>query len=369
MNQRLSSLDIFRGITLFGMILVNTPGNGDYSYGPLRHADWHGFTPTDLVFPSFLFMVGMAMYLSFKKFNFTLSPDLRNKILKRTALLFLVNYFIFYFPFLDFSLSNLRILNVLPRIALSYCIVSFIVLSNKRSSRLWVINWSILLAYWLIMYLFGDSGDPYSLTGNAARKLDLLVIGENHLYHGEGIAFDPEGILSTLPALSTCLFGYMTMEYIDINQEKSHKILNRLMAWGMFLFLLAQIWHFAFPINKKLWTSSFVINCVGLDLMLIGLLYWWVDIKGRNFGKDFFKVFGMNSILAYGVSEILIIQLYNWRIADGDGYLNFPSWTYWNIFQPVFGYSFGSLVSAISYVMICWGICYIFYKRKIFLKL
>lgn len=369
MNQRLSSLDIFRGITLFCMILVNTPGNGDYSYGPLKHAKWDGFTPTDLVFPSFLFMVGMAMFMSFKKFNFTLSPDLRNKILKRTALLFLVNYFIFYFPFLDFSLSHLRILNVLPRIALSYCIVSFIVLINKKSSRLWVINGGILLAYWLIMYIFGDSGDPFSLSGNAVRKLDLFLFGPDHLYHGDGIAFDPEGLLSTLPALATCLFGYQTMEFIDYNKEKPHKILNRLLAWGIFLFFIAQIWNLAFPINKKLWTSSFVLNCVGLDLIIIGLLYWWIDIKGKNYTKDFFKVFGMNSILAYGISEILIIQLYKIQLSDGDGTLNFPAWTYWNIFQPVFGYSFGSLISAITYVMVCWIICYFFYKRKIFLKL
>lgn len=366
MIQRLSSLDIFRGITLFAMILVNTPGNGDYAYAPLKHAHWHGFTPTDLVFPSFLFMVGMAMYLSFKKFDFNLNPALRNKIIKRTALLFLVNYFIFYFPFIDFSISHLRILNVLPRIALSFCIVSFIVLTQK-SNRLWIINIGILLAYWSIMYFFGDAGDPYSLTGNAERKLDLLVFGPDHLYHGEGIAFDPEGILSTLPALSTCLSGFLTMRYIESNKETPNKILNNLLFYGFILLVLAQIWNLGFPINKKLWTSSFVINCVGWDLILIGLLYWWIDIKGKTFGNTFFKVFGMNSILAYGVSEILIIQLEKINVGNGD--ISIPSWTYWNIFQPVFGNSFGSLVSSITYIMICWTICYLFYRKKIFLKL
>jgi len=154
MKTRFLSLDILRGITLACMILVNTSGNGDFTYGPLKHAKWHGFTPTDLVFPTFLFMVGVAMRFSFKSFNYSLTPRVRTKIIRRTLLLFLINYLIFYFPFIDFSFEKLRFLNVLPRIALSYCAVSFITLSVPTN---WLtrINILILLGYWAIMYTFG----------------------------------------------------------------------------------------------------------------------------------------------------------------------------------------------------------------------
>ncbi len=367
MKSRFLSLDILRGITLAAMILVNTSGNGTYTYGPLKHADWHGFTPTDLVFPTFLFMVGVAMRFSFKAFNYTLSPSVRIKIVKRTLLLFVINYIIFYIPFLDFTWENLRYLNVLPRIALSYCAISFITLSVPKH---WLtpINISILLVYWVILTVFGDSGAAYELGSNAVRKLDLLLFGPTHLYHGDGIPFDPEGFLSTLPALSTCLFGYQVSLFLEKQRDAQKPALISLLVWGIGLITLALLWNQSFPINKKLWTSSFVLLCAGIDFILIGALNWWIEVKERNFANTFFLVFGTNSILAYAISEVLTIQMSNVQIQEGSGTTSLSNWLYWHIFEPVFGKFNGSLAYAICFVLVCWSLCYFCYKRKWFLK-
>ena len=367
MKSRFLSLDILRGITLAAMILVNTSGNGTYTYGPLKHADWHGFTPTDLVFPTFLFMVGVAMRFSFKAFNYTLSPSVRIKIVKRTLLLFVINYIIFYIPFLDFTWENLRYLNVLPRIALSYCAISFITLSVPKH---WLtpINISILLVYWVILTVFGDSGAAYELGSNAVRKLDLLLFGPTHLYHGDGIPFDPEGFLSTLPALSTCLFGYQVSLFLEKQRDAQKPALISLLVWGIGLITLALLWNQSFPINKKLWTSSFVLLCAGIDFILIGALNWWIEVKERNFANTFFLVFGTNSILAYAISEVLTIQMSNVQIQEGSGTTSLSNWLYWHIFEPVFGKFNGSLAYAICFILVCWSLCYFCYKRKWFLK-
>ena len=368
MKTRFLSLDILRGITLAGMILVNNNGNGDFTYWPLSHAVWNGFTPTDLVFPSFLFMVGVAMRFSFKAFNYELTPSVRNKILKRTLYLFLINYFVFYFPFTDFSFEKLRFLNVLPRIALSYCAVSFITLQVPSKWLTWI-NAGILLSFWGILYAFGDAGLWMDISHNAVRKLDLFIFGESHLYHGNlvngvRIAFDPEGFLSTLPAISTCLFGYQVSLYLENQAKESKSALTGLLGWGAALIVLAVIWDQAFPINKKLWTSSFVLLCAGIDFILIGLLNWWIETKKRHFGNTFFLVLGTNSILAYGISEIIAIQLGKYQIQGQSG----SDWLYWHLFEPIFGKYNGSLAYAISFVLVCWGVCWVFWRKKWFLK-
>ncbi len=367
MKSRFLSLDILRGITLAAMILVNTSGNGDYTYGLLKHAKWHGWTPTDLVFPTFLFMVGVAMRFSFKSFNYTLTPSVRNKILKRTLYLFFINYLIFYFPFIDFTWEKMRFLNVLPRIAISYCIISFITL--KFSSH-WLtrINIGFLLSYWFILLLFGEHGAAFELGTNAVRKLDLFLLGATHLYQGNGIPFDPEGFLSTLPALSTCLFGYQVSLYLEKQRAIGKPALSNLLVYGFILILLALIWNMSFPINKKLWSSSFVLLCAGIDFILIGILNWWIEVKEKHFANTFFLVFGTNSILAYAISEVLAIQLDKIKIPEGDGTTPASNWIYWHVYDPIFGKFNGSLAYAISFVLVCWIICYVFYRKKWFLK-
>jgi len=368
MKNRILSLDIFRGLTIFGMILVNNNGNGEYSYAPLLHAKWHGFTPTDLVFPSFLFIVGVAIRQAFKNFDFQLTPSLRNKIIKRTLLIFLVNYIIFYFPFTNFDIHKLRYLNVLPRIALSYCFVSFLILKTP-SKYLTYINVGILVVYWFILWMFGDPGVPYELASNAIGKLDIFLFGPNHLYHGNGIPFDPEGLLSTLPALSTCLFGYQVALFLDEKKDKKEDVLLNLWIWGILLIMLALAWNSVFPINKKIWSSSFVLLCAGLDMLLLGTIFHLVDVKGKSLWNEFFLVFGKNAILAYAFSEVLAIQMGHFMLPSGDSEINSSDWLYWHVFEPLFGKYNGSLAYAISFVLVCWSFCWVFYKRKVFLKL
>lgn len=362
MKTRYLSLDIFRGITIAGMILVNTSGNGDYTYGPLKHAHWHGFTPTDLVFPSFMFIIGVAMRFSLAPFNYTLTPALRNKILKRTFMLFLISYLIHNFPYVDFSLAHMRIPGVLQRLALGYMFTSFIVLTLPKKYFIYI-TIGLLLGYWLIMNIFGN----YDETTNAVLYLDRWLLGENHLYGGQGFPFDPEGTLSTMPAVASTLLGYLVGIGIQEAKDKM-KLVFQLAVWGLILVVLALIWNIEFPINKKLWTSSFVLLCAGLDMIILAPLIWIIDIKGKTNWTYFFKVFGMNSIAAYAISELLAIIMYNIPMPEGDAKTDLVGWSYWHIFQPVFGYYNGALAFAIAFVLLCWLPIWIMYKKGIFWK-
>lgn len=362
MKNRYLSLDIFRGITIAGMILVNTSGNGDYTYAMLHHAHWHGFTPTDLVFPSFMFIIGVAMRFSFAPFNYTLTPDLRNKILKRAALLFIISYLIHNFPYTNFSLSHLRILGVLQRLAIGFAATAFITLTVPRKYLIYIAI-GLLLSFWLIMAMFGN----YDETTNAVLYFDRWLLGEKHLWNGQGFPFDPEGALSSLPAVASTLIGYIVG--IGIQEAKDKKALViKMVAWGFALVIISLIWHMGFPINKKLWTSSFVLLCAGLDMIILAPLILIIDIKGKTNWTYFFKVFGMNSIAAYTISELLAISLYAIPMADGDAKTSLFSWIYWHVFQPVFGYYNGSLAFAIAFVLVCWLPLWLMYKKGVFWK-
>jgi predicted acyltransferase len=362
MKQRYLSLDIFRGITIAGMILVNTSGNGEYTYSPLKHANWHGFTPTDLVFPSFMFIIGVAMRFSFAPINYVYSTDIRNKILKRAGLLFIIAYLIHNFPYIHFDIAHLRILGVLQRLALGFAFTAFITLLFDKKWYL-PITIGLLLGFWLIMYMFGD----YDETTNAVLKFDRWLMGENHLWNGQGFPFDPEGALSTISAIASTMIGYLVGIEIQKAVDKS-KLILKLLSWGIGFVIIALIWNLGFPINKKLWTSSFVMLCAGLDMLILAPLIWIIDVKGKTNWTYFFKVFGMNSIMAYAISEVLAIGLNSINVKNGSGEMNLFSWIYWHVFQPVFGHYNGALAFAIAFVVICWIPLWIMYKKSVFLK-
>ncbi len=362
MKNRYLSLDIFRGITIAGMILVNTSGNGEYTYAPLKHAHWHGFTPTDLVFPSFMFIIGVAMRFSLAPSGYVLTADLRNKILKRAGLLFLIAYLIHNFPYTDFSFATMRIPGVLQRLAIGFAFTAFIVLLLPRKLFIYI-TIGLLLGYWLILWAFGN----YDETTNAVLYLDRFLLGEKHLYGGQGFPFDPEGILSSLPAVASTLIGYLVGIGIQEAKEKKN-LVAKLAIWGIGLIIIALIWNTAFPINKKLWTSSFVLLCAGLDMVIIAPLIWIIDIKNKTNWTYFFKVFGMNSIAAYAISELLAIGWGSISVSEGSATTSFSNWLYWHIFQPVFGNYNGALAYAIAFVLICWLPLWWMYKKGIFWK-
>ncbi|QEC67861.1 DUF5009 domain-containing protein [Panacibacter ginsenosidivorans] len=369
-NQRFTALDVFRGMTICFMIIVNTPGNGETTFAPLQHAKWNGFTPTDLVFPSFMFAVGNAMSFVMSKWGNMSTGAVMGKIFKRTIIIFLLGYLMYWFPFVRQNdagniilapIANTRIFGVLQRIALGYCAASLLVYFLKPRTVI-IISVAILLLYWPVMLLFGDAADPLSLHGNAVLKLDTWLIGENHLYRGEGFPFDPEGLLSTFPSIVNVVAGYFVGRYLQ-KKGNTFEGLAKLLMTGFVLFIIAYWWNLGFPINKKLWTSSFVLNTVGLDCMILACIIYFVDFLGKTKGVYFFQVFGRNPLFIYLLSELTVIIL--WIIPVGD--LSLFQWIYQNIFAHAGAY-IGSFLFAVTYMLFCWSIGYILDKKKIYVR-
>lgn len=369
-QSRYLALDVFRGMTICFMIIVNSPGSWDIAYGPLLHAPWHGFTPTDLVFPSFLFAVGNAMAFVMHKFENQPNSVFWKKTIKRTFLIFLFGYLMYWFPFfreaeaggLNFSeirpWSTTRIPGVLQRIALCYFFASIILHFGSKKFAVWFSVFA-LLAYWIISYLFGD----YTMTGNAGLKLDLLLFGEGHLYHGEGVAFDPEGLLSTLPAIVNVIAGYFAGDFIRRNGN-TYETISKLMIAGSVLIFVALTWDMAFPINKKLWTSSFVLLTVGLDLLILPVLIYIIEIYHSQKWTYFFVVFGRNPLFIYLLSEVLLISLY--IIPAGDKRV--PQWLNDDVFGSFASPVNASFLFAFFFMLTNWIVGYFLDKKKIYVK-
>ena len=370
--QRFLALDIFRGMTVCFMIIVNTPGNGATTYAPLLHAAWNGFTTTDLVFPSFLFAVGNAMSFVSQKWHHLSQSQVLGKIFKRTFLIFLLGFLMYWFPFVHYDareqlvgnpIINTRIMGVLQRIALAYCFASLMVYYLKPI-RILTISLVLLLVYWLILLTMGDPADPYNMLSNAGTRLDLFLLGSNHLYHGEGVAFDPEGILSTLPAIVNVSFGFLAGKWIQ-RKGNTYEGLTKLLLVGILLIAIALAWDPFFPINKKLWTGSFVLLTVGIDcIILAGLIYITDFLQWRKWSY-FFEVFGRNPLFIYLLSEIAAILM--WFIPVGETRQPLYTWIYQHSFVYAGPYA-GSFLFAIFFMLFCWLIGYMLDRRKIYVR-
>jgi len=362
-SARLMSLDVFRGATVAFMIIVNTPGTWSHVYAPLRHATWHGCTPTDLVFPSFLFISGVAMFYSLRRFNFQFSGPALFRILRRVALIFAVGLFLTIFPRFARDYSTLRIMGVLQRIALAWGLGAVIVLLIRKN-YIWIATAVILFGYWALMYFMGGT-DPYSLEGNYARTVDLAIIGENHLYKGFGMPFDPEGLLSTLPATGTVLLGFMAGGLIS-GSGKSWKAPGWLALTGALLIGAGLLWGQYFPINKPIWTSSYVLYAGGIGMVILALLYVIIDIWNLRGWTGFFNTFGTNALFTYALAGIWTKTMLAVKIGDGNLY----KWIFTHICSPLFEeQKLASLLFAIMQVMIIWAFGYILYRKKIIIKL
>ena len=370
--KRLLSLDVLRGMTVCFMIIVNTPGNGGTTYAALQHAKWNGFTPTDLVFPTFMFVVGNALIFVQNKWKGLSNRQVFWKIFKRAFIIFLLGYLMYWFPFVHWNkqgfleanaFSNTRVMGVLQRIALGYFFAALIIHYLKTST---IIRVSVifLLTYWLILLLFGDKADPYNMLTNAGTRLDLWLLGENHLYHGEGVAFDPEGLLSTLPAIVNVMVGYLAGKWIK-ERGNTYVGLAKLLLTGAVLIALALLWNSGFPINKKLWTGSFVLLTVGIDCVLLAALTYVIDFLLIRKWAYFFEVFGKNPLFIYLLSELGATLLWIFRV----GNLHQPlySWLYKNIFKQAGDY-FGSFLFAVSVMLVCWLVGYGLNKKRIYMR-
>lgn len=371
-SPRSLALDIFRGMTVCFMIIVNTPGSELFSYSPLQHSHWNGCTPTDLVFPSFLFAVGNAMSFAMRKYELLGNKAVLAKIFKRTILIFLLGYLMYWFPFFHETpggwkvnpISHTRIFGVLERIALCYCFASLLIHYFSRRTVL-IVAVGLLLGYWAALLLFGVPGaDPFSMTGNAGYRLDVWVMGENHMYHGEGVAFDPEGILSTFPAIVNVIAGYFVGVFIQ-QKGRTWEGLSKLLLLGTALMAVAVAWDLVFPINKKIWTSSYVLYTVGIDCIFLSFLIYLIEFRKATRWTGFFAVFGKNPLSIYLLSELLIVALFLIRTGPDT---SLPEWANDHFFQAFFPGSFGSLLFALTYMLICWSVGKWLDVKKIYIR-
>jgi predicted acyltransferase len=367
-STRLVSLDVFRGATIAAMLLVNNPGSWAHVHAPLRHAEWHGWTPTDLIFPFFLFIVGVAMTFSFGKHRGrgASRTTLLRKATRRAIILFALGLLLHAFPWYDLDLSSLRIPGVLQRIAVAYLAASALVLFLGFRGQL-AATAVLLLGYWALMTLVpvpgGRAGD-LSPDGNLAAWLDRTLLGTNHLW-ASARTWDPEGILSTVPAIATVMTGIFTGRWIRAGR-RGPRIAAGMVSGGVAAIGAGALWGEVFPINKNLWTSSYVVFTSGMAALVLGLCYWAVDVKGWKAWTWPFVVFGVNAIAAFFLSGIFARLTV--LITAGDG-VTLKSWIYRHLFVPWAGPLGGSLAYAVTFVLLWLGLMAILYRRRIFISI
>jgi len=362
MKERLLSIDVLRGMTIFLMIIVNTPGSWSHVYAPLLHAKWHGCTPTDLVFPFFLFIVGVSMSISFRKYREGERSQWIIKVIRRTALIFLIGLFLNWFPFFYKNIADLRIFGVLQRIALAFGGAGLLVIFIRDQRMLATITALILLGYWALLFIAGGI-EPYSLEGNLATYLDTLLFGKSHVYGGFGIPFDPEGLVSTIPGVAHVLIGYFVGLKIQQVAHDKLFLVHSLYVVGAALTVLGLVWNISFPINKPIWTSSYVLLTTGLGTLLLGVLMWLIDVKGYQKWTFVFRVFGLNPLVSYALSG-LFVKLFMYALPTNP----YP-WLYENIFSQIGGMKFGSFFQALTYTMFIWFFAWLLYRKGKVIKI
>lgn len=382
-NQRLLALDVLRGITIAGMIMVNNPGTWKKVYAPLGHATWNGLTPTDLVFPFFMFIMGISTYISLRKYRFEFSKDAAWKIIKRTIVIFAIGLGIAWFSLFCrtwnslsgeeisfgshlwqsvWTFENIRILGVMQRLALCYGATAIIALVMKHKHIPYLIA-ALLIGYFCL--LLCGNGFEYNET-NVLSVVDRAVLGVNHMYKDNGI--DPEGLLSTIPAIAHVLVGFccgrLLMEVTDINEK-----LQRLFLIGTILTFAGFLFSYGCPINKKIWSPTFVLTTCGLGSSFLALLIWIIDVKGYKTWSRFFESFGVNPLFIYVMAGVVSILIGNIRISHGEGVISLKGYMYQVILQPMLGDYPASLAFALLFVAFCWVIGHMLYKKKIYIKI
>jgi len=361
--SRLVSLDVFRGITIAGMVLVNNPGTWEHIYWPLEHAHWHGWTPTDLVFPFFVFIIGVAIPLAFARRieSGGSKRDLYLKIIRRTLIIFAIGLFLNGLPY--FGLAEYRIPGVLQRLAVCYFFASIIFLNTKVRTQI-AIAIGLLIFYWLLVRLVpapGFAAGDLTKEGSLPSYVDRVVFGK-HVW-AQARVYDPEGLLSTIPAIATALIGVLTGTWLRTEKTRYEKAAGMFVV-GAVCVAIGWAWNSFFPINKALWTSSYVLFTGGLALQFLSICYWLIDIQGyRRWAKPF-EVFGLNAIALYVVADVIAMLLGVIKVGGAP----LGGWIYDHVFASWASPINASLAFAICFVLVCLGLMWILYNRKIFLK-
>ena len=402
-KKRLLSLDILRGITVAGMILVNNPGSWSHIYAPLRHAAWNGCTPTDLVFPFFVFCMGVAMYISHSKTNFDFNWATARKVVLRGLLIVLIGWALSWYGMAlrqfikgadfmtamwNYPIAHIRYLGVFPRLGLVSMLGGLLLLSFKPKRILW-----LSAALMLIYCILQSVTNSFELTAqNMESIVDLKVLGDNHIYHmrnaaGERIGFDPEGLLSTIPCVAHVLIGAWMGRLIMTEKDLWGKVTRALLA-GAIMMVLGFCLDYAYPINKAMWSASYVLVTCGLASSILGILTWILDIRlpemnqikpttkcqkvryavANNWYK-FFETFGVNPLFIFCLSTWFVVTAAQIKFEYCEKTYNLMGFWYRVCLQPVFGDKGGSLISAISLVLLMWAIGHVLYRKKIYIKL
>lgn len=366
-SNRLVSLDVFRGITIAGMVLVNNPGTWSNIYWPLEHAEWHGWTPTDLVFPFFVFIIGVAIPLAFGRRTESggSKRDLYLKIVRRTAIIFALGILLAGFPY--FQLSTIRIPGVLQRLAVCYLFASIIFLNTKVRTQI-IVTVALLVFYCLLMtrlHAPGFATGDLSKEGSLASFVDRVVFGP-HIWK-QGKVYDPEGLLSTIPAIATALFGVLTGQWLRTNKSQYEKVTGLFVA-GACCLVIGWCWNPFFPINKSLWTSSYVFFTAGLALQFLALCYWLIDIRKYQSWTRPFVVFGVNAIALYVGTALMARLLGLIKLPWGSETISLQGWIFQKVFLPWASPVNASLAYAIVFILLWLGVMWILYSRRIFIK-
>lgn len=381
-NKRLLSLDILRGITISGMILVNNPGSWSFVYAPLRHAEWNGLTPTDLVFPFFMFIMGISTFLSLQKFEFRPTKKCISKIVRRTFLIFIIGLALNWFGTFCRGLSSgenlivaathfdsLRIMGVLQRLALAYGFAAMIAVLTNHKKLIGIIIG--LLGGYLLILLLGNGFDRSE--NNIIAIVDKAILGVTHMYNdvdaaGNRIAFDPEGLLSTIPSIAHVLIGVLFGKMIMENKDNHSKV-EKIMIGGTILVFAGLLLQYGCPINKKIWSPTFVLTTTGFAAQLLALLIWIIDIEGKAKWSRFFHAFGVNPLFIYVLSGVLANVIGNLHVMHNGATTNLKTYVYEVLLRSWAGNYFGSLLYALAFVSICWLFGYRLHKKNIYIKI
>ena len=393
-STRILAIDILRGITIAGMILVNNPGNWGRIFAPFEHAEWNGMTPTDLVFPFFMFVMGMCIYIAMKKFDFACNKSTVYKITKRMVLIYLVGLGIGWFAkfcfrwaspleeasfgeqlwYMVWSFDSIRLTGVLARLALCYGITALLAVTVKHKHLPYIIV-TLLVGYFII--LMAGNGFAYDET-NILSIVDRALLTDAHMYHDNGI--DPEGLLSTLPSIAHTLLGFMvgsllfktTDKHSEHTDVRTGIILSKvvpLFVVGTILIFSGFLLSYGCPLNKKVWSPTYVLVTCGLASTLLALLVWLIDVKGYRRWSKFFEVFGVNPLFLFVLSDFFAIVFGAFQFTVNGTQTSIIGFMYNQVLSPIFGEYGGSLAYAVLFLLLNWCIGYQLYKRKIYIKL
>ena len=375
MQKRIQALDVLRGITIAGMLLVNNPGSWEHIYTPLEHAEWNGLTPTDLVFPFFMFIMGLSCYISLKKYDFKYNHATWLKIIRRTIVIFLVGVFTGWFsrffgywfrPHEDMSFlaqlwesvwnfENMRILGVLQRLALCYGILGTLAITVKHKYFPHIIIG--LLVIYAVILLTGD-GYVYDGAVNILGRVDAAILKPEHMYKDNGL--DPEGILSTIPSVAHVMIGFLAGKMVLENKENLKELMLKLFILGTILTFCGFLLQYGLPINKKVWSPSFVMVTCGLASSALSLMIWLIDIKGWKKWSLYFNSFGVNPLFMYVAGTLASIIISR---------IGLQGWLVYDVLMPALGELNGSLAFALIFNVFVWCIGYPLYKNKIYIKI